>query len=131
MTHVIAERQFKQRGGARVVARIHAPQRIERSSEWLCWVEIEGLKTPFKKRAIGVDSFQALDLGLRLLYRNLDKIAKTLSFLDGPEGDTMTPLIVDWPSGPAGKAEIDRYVKEKIKAELERRRREVGPNKPS
>jgi hypothetical protein len=131
MTHIIAERKFKQRGGASVVARIYAPERIEGSSEWLCWVQIEGLETPFKKRAIGVDSFQALDLGLRLLYRNLDKIGKTLSFLDGPEGDTMTPLIVDWPSDPAGKAEIDRYVKDKVKAELERRRREDGPHGPA
>ena len=130
MTHIIAERVFKQRGGAPVVARIYAPQRIERSSEWLCWVEIEGLETPFKKRAIGVDSLQALNLGLRLLYTKLDTIAETLSFLDGPEGDTMTPLIVD-SLGPAGKAEIDRYVKDKVKAELERRRRDDGPNGPA
>jgi hypothetical protein len=130
MTHIIAERQFKQRGGAPVVARIYAPQRIERSSEWLCWFEIEGLETPFKKRAIGVDSFQALNLGLRLLYTKLDTIAETLSFLDGPEGDTMTPLIVD-SLGPAGKAEIDQFVNDKVKAELERRRREDGPNGPA
>lgn len=124
MTHIIAERQYKKRDGALVVARIYAPQRIEGSSEWLCWVQIEGLEIPFKKRVIGVDSFQALHLGLRLLYGNLDKAAKTLSFLGGPEGDSMLPLIVDWPFGPAGKAEIDQYVRAKLKHESERLQRE-------
>jgi hypothetical protein len=124
MTDIIAERIFVKRGGARVTARIYAPERIARSTEWSCRVEVEGSEIPFKKRLTGVDSLQALNLGLRLLYTHLDKIATTLTFLGGPEGDTMTPLIVEWPFGPAGKAEIDRYVKAKLKAESGGHRRE-------
>ena len=86
---------------------------------------------PFKKRAIGDDSFQALELGLRLLCSQLDEVGSTLSFLNGREGDTMTPMIVCWPFGSEGKTDIERYVQTKFKEELERRQRRKGPNGPT
>jgi hypothetical protein len=127
MTQIIAQRLYRSRGNTPVVARIYAPQRapqaIARSSEWVCWVEIEGLEAPFRDRVIGSDSFQALELALHLLCSQLDEVGATLSFLNGREGDTMTPMIVFWPFGPEGKADIHRYVQSKIKEELDRRQR--------
>ena len=97
MTQIIAERRYRARGNIPVVARIYAPQRsAAHPSEWLCWVEIYGLETPFRERAIGDDSFQALALGFRLLCSQLDEVGTTLSFLNGPEGDTMTPMMAVW-----------------------------------
>jgi hypothetical protein len=119
MTDIIAERLFKTRRGAPVAARIYAPRRMERSSEWSCKVEIEGLESPLEKRVIGVDSFQALELGLCLLCRHIDKIAATLTFLNGPEGDAATPLIVPWSFSPPLKAEVYRLIDGKIKEELD------------
>jgi hypothetical protein len=87
------------------------------------------LETPIRKRAIGVDSFQALELGLCLLSGYLEKNAATLSFLNGPEGHTATPLIIGWPFGTEGKADIERYVQTRFKEELERRRRRKGPKR--
>jgi hypothetical protein len=135
VTKIIAERLYRKRGGAPVIARIYAPVRaprnheIARPSEWLCWIEIEGLEAPIKQRAIGVDSFQALELGLYTVSGYLEKNAATLSFLNGPEGHTATPLIVEWPFGSEGKADIERYVQVKFKEELERRRRRKGPKR--
>jgi Domain of unknown function (DUF6968) len=136
MTEIIAERLYRARGNIPVVARIYAPVRaprghkIARPSEWLCWVEIEGLETPFRNRVIGCDSFQALELGLHLLCSQLDEVGATLSFLNGREGNTMTPMIVCWPFGSEGKADIHRYVQAKFKEELKRRQRRKGPNRP-
>jgi hypothetical protein len=125
MTQIIAERLYRARGNIPVIARIYAPERapqtIARSSEWVCWVEIEGLETPFRDRAIGSDSFQALELGLHLLCSRLDEVGTTLSFLNAREGDTMTPMIVSWPFGSEGKADIHRYVQAKFKEVLDRR----------
>ena len=135
MTHIIAERLYRRRGNIPVIARIYAPVRAPRNhdiagpSEWLCWIEIEGLETPIRKRAIGVDSFHALESGLYLLSGYLEKNAATLSFLNGPEGHTGTPLIIEWPFGSEGKADIERYVQTKFKEELERRRRRKGPKR--
>jgi hypothetical protein len=126
MTQItIAERLYRARGDTPVVARIYAPQKapppIARSSEWVCWVEIAGLETPFRDTVIGIDSFQALELGLHLLCSQLDAVGATLSFLDGSEGDTRTPMIVFWPFGSEGKTDIRRYVQTKFREELDRR----------
>src|SRR5689334_15296778 len=124
---IIAERLYRARGNSPVIARIYAPVRAPRSheigrpSEWLCWVEIEGLGTPFRDRVIGTDSFQALELGLHLLCAQLDAVGTTLSFLDGREGDTDTPLIVFWPFGSEGRTDIRRCVQAKFREELDRR----------
>jgi hypothetical protein len=132
MTQIIAERRYQARGTIPVVARIYAPQRSAAyPSEWLCWVEIAGLGTPFKERAIGDDSFQALVLGLRLLCSQLDEVEPTLSLLIGPDGDTTTPMIVCWPFGSEGKLDIERYIQTKFKEELDRRQRRKGPDRPS
>ena len=119
MSEVIAERQFRTLEGTRVVAKIHLPEKLGQSYEWSCKVEVQGLETPFDKSSIGVDSFQALCSGLRLLCMHLDKIAETVTFLDGEAGDCGTPLIMPWTFGPSLKAEVYRLVEGKIKNELD------------
>jgi hypothetical protein len=137
MTHIIAERLYRRRGNIPVIARIYAPVRaplgheVARPSEWLCWIEIEGLETPIRDRSIGVDSFQALELGLYSVSSHLEKHAATLRFSNGPEGHTATPLMIEWPFGSEGKADIQRYVQIKFREELERRRRRKGPKGPA
>src|SRR4051812_674715 len=108
MTEMIAERLFRMREGTPVAARIYAPQRIGRSSEWSCKVEVEGLESSFEQEGVGVDSFQALYSGLSLLCARLDKVAATLTFLDGREGDAGTPLIFPWSFNPSLKAELNQ-----------------------
>ena len=90
-----------------------------KSSEWSCKIEVKGLEPRFEQASIGVDSFQALYGGLRLLCAHLDKVATTLTFLDGREGDVGTPLIVPWSFTPLLKAEVYRLIERKIKEELE------------
>jgi len=118
MTDVIAQRLFRTRKGTGVVARVHAPEKMPHSSEWSCKVDVKGLEAPFEQAGIGVDSFQALCLGFRLLCAHLDKYAATLRFLDGKEGDVGTPLIVPWSFTPSLKAEAYRLIDGKIKQEL-------------
>ena len=118
MTDVIAQRLFRKGKGSAVVARIHAPERMPDSSEWSCKVDVQGLEARYEQVAVGVDSFQALCLGLRLLCAHLDKFAASLRFLDGREGDTGTPLIVPWSFSPSLKAEAYRLIDGKIKDEL-------------
>jgi uncharacterized protein DUF6968 len=118
MSEVIAERLFRTPEGRPVVARIYIPEKMGQSSEWSCRVEVQGLEAPFEKSSIGVDSFQALCSGLRLLCVHLDKIA-TLTFLDGEAGDCGTPLIMPWTFGPSLKAEVYRLIEGKIEDELD------------
>jgi hypothetical protein len=119
MSEVIAERRYATRSGASVTARIYAPQRMQQSSEWSCGIEIEGPGSRSEERVIGVDSFQALELGFHLLCSRLDKMAATLSFQGGPEGDVDTPLMVTWSFSIALKEELYRLIDEKITEELD------------
>lgn len=115
----VAERRFRTRNGTAVVARLYAPERMAQSSEWSCKINLAGLEEPYEQIAIGVDSFQALCLGLRLLCAEIDKRAPTLSFLDGSEGYTGTPLILPWSYSGALKAQVHRMINEKVKEELD------------
>jgi hypothetical protein len=119
MSEVIAERRFATRSGALVAARIYAPEKMQQSSEWSCRIEIEGPGSRSGERVIGVDSFQALELGLHLVCAHVDKIAATLSFQGGPEGDVGTPLMVTWSYSPALKEELYRLIEERITEELD------------
>jgi len=129
MITVIAERFFRTRSGTAVVTRLYAPERMAQSSEWSCKIDISGLEAPYEQTAIGVDSFQALFLGLRLLCAEIDKRAATLSFLDGGEGYTGTPLILPWSYSDSLKAQVHRMINEKVKEELDAidRKRRDGP----
>ena len=118
MNDIIAERLFQAREGGPVVARIYAPERMGQSSEWSCKVAISGLDVPYEETVIGVDSFQAVYLGLRLICTQIEKVASTLRFLDGEEGDPCTPLIYPWSYSPSLKAKMYRLIDEKIKEEL-------------
>ena len=118
MTDVIAQRLFRTRKGTAVVVRMHAPRKMPRSSEWSCKVDINGLEAPYEHAAIGVDSFQALYLGLRVLCAHLDKLESMLSFLDGKEGEVDTPLIMPWSYSSALKSEVYRLINEKVSEEV-------------
>src|SRR5262249_49012811 len=118
---VIAERVFRTSEGSSVVAKVHAPEKMAQSSEWSCRVEIQGLEAPVEKLAIGVDSFQALYLGIHLLSVQVDKSAATLTFLDGKAGECDTPLIMPWGFSSSLKAEMYRLIEERIMAELDSR----------
>jgi len=119
MSDIIATRHFRTSKEGRVVARIYAPEPIAKTSEWSCKIGLSGLDASYEQVAIGVDSFQALYLGLRLLCTEIDKRAATLRFLDGDEGDLDTPFILTWSYGPALKEEVRRLINGKIKDALE------------
>ena len=68
MAEIVAERLFRDSTlGAGVTARIFAPERIGETSEWSCKIEVGGLPMPIETSVIGVYSFQAPGLGLKLL----------------------------------------------------------------
>jgi len=123
MTEIVAERVFRNAdSGEPVIARIYAPERMGQSSEWSCQIEVQGLEAPFRKSTIGVDSFQALHLALRLLCVHLDKYAGSLTFSDGAAGDCGLPLIMPWSFDPSLKAEAYRLIENKIMESLNSRR---------
>src|SRR5262245_41329447 len=119
MSEVMAERVFRTPEGASVTARVHVPEKMGQSSEWSCRVEVQGLPVPFEESTIGVDSFQALYLGIRRLSVHLDKIAATLTFLDEEAGDCGTPLIMPWPLDTSLKAEMYRLIAARVTDELD------------
>src|SRR5262245_25592596 len=115
MSDVTAERIFRTAEGMPVVARIYAPEKSDQRSEWSCRIEVQGLEAPFEQSALGIDSFQALYLGLRLLCVHLDKITATLTFSEGKAGECDTPLVMPWPSSPSLKAEVYELIIGKMK----------------
>jgi len=118
MTEIVAERLFREsNSGACVTARIYVPERIGKSSEWACKIEVQGEAMPFERSVVGVDSFQSLYLGLRLLCSHLEKHEVGLAFLDGAPGDGALPLIAYCP--PALKAEVYRFIEGKIRDQLD------------
>ena len=123
VSKAVAERFFRNaNSGAPVTARIYPPEKMGQSSEWLCKIEVQGLEAPFERSIVGVDSFQALYLALRLLCVHLDKYAESLTFLDGTAGDCGLPLIMPWDFGPSLKAEAYRLIESKILESLNSRR---------
>jgi hypothetical protein len=114
---VVAERIFHDsKSGKPVVARIFAARQIDQS-EWSCRIEVEGLDDRFQRDVIGIDSLQALYLALRGLVAHLEKHEHRLAFLDGRPGDCGLPLVIPWDlgaSGKAGKADIYRYIRNKL-----------------
>jgi hypothetical protein len=99
-----------------VTARIFAPERTGRSSEWSCKIEVQGLAMPFESSVLGVDSFQSPYLGLRLLCAHLEKYEASLAF-DGPPGDGGLPLI-ELCLPPSLKPEVNRFIEGKIRDHL-------------
>lgn len=49
-----------------IVAKVHYPK-LNTDFEWLCLIEVQGLQNSGSFRAYGVDSFQAMQLGIRTL----------------------------------------------------------------
>lgn len=116
MSEVIAERYFRDpESEMAVVARVFAPRQTERPSEWSCKIEVEGLDACYERDIIGVDSFQALFLALRVLCAHLEKHEHRLTHLDGPVGDCGLPIVIPWDFGPSGKADIYRFSSSKAR----------------
>jgi hypothetical protein len=116
MTEIVAERVLRDlSSGAPVIARIFAPERIE-ESEWTCKIEVQGLAAPFETSIMGVDSFQSLYLGLRVLCALLEKHEASLTFLDGAPGDASLPLVSICP--PELRAEVHRFIEGKLRDHL-------------
>ena len=114
MAEIVAERLFRDSSsGASVIARIFAPERIGETSEWSCKIEVRGLPISFETSVIGVDSFQALNLGLRVLWSHLEKHEAHLAFLDGPPGDCDVPLIAFCPASL--REEMRQFIDDKVK----------------
>jgi hypothetical protein len=117
MTEIVAERLFREsNSGACVTARIYVPERIGKSSEWTCKIEVQGLAVPFETSIMGVDSFQSLYLGLRVLCAHLEKHEASLTFLDGTPGDGSLPLVSICP--PEFKAEVHLFIEGKLRDHL-------------
>ena len=116
----VAERLFRDsRSGASVIARIFTPEPAG-PSRWTCRISVDGLAVPFATSALGVDSFQALCLGLRRLCAHLETDEARLGFPDGDPGDGSLPLIaLCLPA--SSKPEVHRFVEGKIRDHLSKR----------
>ena len=116
----VAERLFwDSRSGASVIARIFAPEPTG-PSRWTCRISVDGLAVPFATSALGVDSFQALYLGLRRLCAHLETDEAHLGFPDGPAGDGDLPLIALC-LPPSSKPDVHRFVEAKLRDHLRSR----------
>jgi len=116
---VVAERIFRESiSGTSVTARIFPPERAGKSSEWSCRIEVQGLATPFETSILGVDSFQSLYLGLRVLCAHLEKYEASLAFADGQPGDGRLPLIALC-LPPSLKPEVTQFIERKIRDHLD------------
>ena len=116
---MVAERVFRESiSETCVTARIFTPERAGKSSEWSCKIEVQGLAMPFESSVLGVDSFQSLYLGLRLLCAHLEKHEASLAFPDGPPGDGGLPLIALC-LPPSLKPEVNRFIEGKIRDHLD------------
>jgi hypothetical protein len=116
--NVVAERVFRESiSGTCVTARIFTPERTGKSSQWSCKIDVQGLAMPFESSVLGVDSFQSLYLGLRLLCAHLERYEASLAFPDGPPGDCGLPLIALC-LPPSLKPEINRFIEGKIRDHL-------------
>jgi hypothetical protein len=112
MTTLVAERIYRNVAtNSDVVARLFAPEPIG-ESEWHCRVEIQGMERPVDSRIVGIDSFQALCLGLQLLCKLLASEETSLAFLDGQPGDADIPLIASC-CFPQTRSEALRFIKQK------------------
>jgi hypothetical protein len=119
MTGIVAERLFREsNSGARVTARLFLPERSE--GDWSCRIEVQGLSVPFETSIFGVDSFQALAGGMRVLCAYLEKHEACLAFLDGPPGDCALPLIAS--CDPPLRAEVHEFIRSKIEHDPASRR---------
>jgi hypothetical protein len=109
----IAERTFDRRDeGAPIIVRIYAPEKSDEWSGWSARVEIVGLPETFQEEASGVDSFQALYLALCRACARLEKLESILTFRES--ADANLPLILPWISGPALKADVQQFARDKI-----------------
>ena len=71
-------------GSGPVEARIYAPEK--RGEHFSCLVELSGIGRAVQKRKVmGVDSLQALRLGLEMIRYALEPIAMELRWLDGSQ----------------------------------------------
>ncbi|MGJ5131554.1 DUF6968 family protein [Bradyrhizobium oligotrophicum] len=112
MTMIVAERTYRNVAtGNDVAARVFAPERVD-DFEWRCRIAIEGLESPVDKWISGVDSFQSLCLGLKLLCRLLTEDEGSLAFLNGDPGDVDVPLIADC-CFPQTRTEALRFITER------------------
>jgi len=116
----MAERLFRDsRSGASVIARIFTPE-PHGPSMWACRISVDGLTAPFATSTLGVDSFQALCLGLRRLCAHLETDEAHLGFPDGEPGDGSLPLIALC-LPPSSKPEVYRFVEDKLRDHLRSR----------
>ena len=81
---------------------------------------LDRLSVPFEASIFGVDSFQALAGGMRVLCAFLEKHEASLAFLDGPPGDCALPLIAS--CDPSLRAEAHEFIRSKIEHDLVSRR---------
>jgi hypothetical protein len=90
-------------------------------SEWSCKVTVQGLAIPLETSALGVDSFQSLYLGLRLLCAHLEKYEANLAFPGGSPGDGGLPLIALC-LPPSLKPDVNRFLEAKLRDHLSSRK---------
>jgi len=79
-----------------VVARARLPSKMN-DGDWLCVLEIRGIEGEGKFRAFGVDSFQAMQLGMRTL----------LDILKNSSEQKRGDLLVVWETGESEPLDID------------------------
>jgi hypothetical protein len=104
--------------GQRVAARLFLPERSQ--GDWSCRIEVQGLSVRFETSIFGVDSFQALAGGMRVLCAYLEKHEASLAFLDCPPGDCALPLIAS--CYPSLRTKVHEFIRSMIEHDLATRR---------
>jgi hypothetical protein len=109
---VIATRRLRTSAGSEVVATLLAP--VEADGEWECAFRITGLPNTVSERIRGVDSMQAIGLGIEGLRFYLERADDRLTWLDGEPGDLGFPRRIPPGFGVAVEKHLVQLVNDEI-----------------
>lgn len=99
---------------AAIQVRIGRPRRPRNKSDWTCEFQIRGLGDDRIRRAMGVDSLQALILTLEGVRRALEQSGFSLTWIGGEDGEHGVPRAVPAFFGRRFSARIDKMIDKEI-----------------
>jgi len=123
---VVATRTFRTPSGDPVVATLYLPVAIP-PDEWRCDFRIVGLPQEVTGHARGLDSLQALTIGLEGLRVHLEQTQEVLTWEDGEPGDLGIPRFIPQGYGLAVEKHLAALVANEVTRLVEAKR---GTNAP-
>jgi hypothetical protein len=119
---IVATRSFQTASGETVVASLYQPTQ-EKSGDWACAFEITGLASPIVDRAMGVDSLQALMIGIDGIRARLRETGVSLSWVGGEPDDVGIPRQISIAFGLSFQRRIEQLMDDEVDRMVQAKRR--------